>query len=84
MNAFFSALANVPRVIVLTVKVDRDYTANNNQKLFNLLSQFPNVTLIDWAGLSASCGDCFYDDGYHINQAGQDFYTELIVQAIGI
>ena len=45
----------------------------------------PTSVLVDWANLAAQCpGDCFYDDGIHINQNGQNYYSQLIFDALGI
>ena len=85
VNEFFTALSGVQRVVVMTIRADREWTAGNNTILFDVPNRFANVELLDWNGLSNSCpGDCFFDDGIHINQAGQDYYASLIFQTIGI
>ena len=39
----------------------------------------PNVTVVDWEVLSATCeGRCFYDDGIHLTQSGQNLYADVI------
>ena len=79
---FFSALSSVPRVVVLTIRADRGWTVPNNDKLYNLPSQYPNVQVLDWGAQSNNCpGDCFYDDGIHLKPDGQNYYTALIEQA---
>jgi peptidoglycan/LPS O-acetylase OafA/YrhL len=78
-DEFFSALSGVPRVVVMTVRADRDWIGGNNERLWRLPDRFPNVQLLDWAGLAGSCpGQCFYDDGIHLRPAGQDYYAQLI------
>ncbi len=79
LDAIMTALSSVPDVQVLTVALDRDYAAGNNDLIRQLPGQFPNVSVIDWAELSKTCpGDCFYDDGMHLRPDGQRFYEELI------
>ena len=79
---FFSALSSVPRVVVLTIRADRGWTVPNNDKLYNLPSQYPNVQVLDWGAQSNNCpGDCFYDDGIHLKPDGQNYYTALSQQA---
>jgi hypothetical protein len=72
---------------VLTVHLPPhySYTAANNAKLAALPAQFPNVSVLYWDGLANQCpGDCIYGDGFHLKQAGQDFYTQLIADQLGI
>ncbi len=48
-----------------------------------LPAQFPNVKVLYWDGLAAECpGACFYGDGIHLTQAGQDYYTQLIMSQL--
>ena len=85
MTEFFTALAGVPKVVVLTVKAPRDYVAANNAKIVALPAQFPNVSVLYWDGLANDCpGNCFYDDGIHLRQDGQDYYSQLIFSQLGI
>ena len=79
MTRMMEALAGVPQVLLLTVDVPRDYTAANNALIYDTVNTYPNVALLDWAGLSDACpGDCFYDDGYHLRPDGQVYYATLI------
>ena len=79
MTAMMEALADVPQVLLLTIDVPRDYTAGNNGLIYDTANTYPNVSLLDWAGLDDSCpGDCFYSDGFHLRPDGQDYYAALI------
>ena len=74
----------MPRVLVLTLSAPRDYIAGNNAMLVALPAQFPNVELLYWDGLAGQCPDnCFYEDGIHLRQTGQDYYTQLIAGQLG-
>ena len=71
---------------MLTVKAPRRATSTaNNAKIVALPAQFPNVSVLYWDGLANDCpGNCFYDDGIHLRQDGQDYYSALIVSQLGI
>ena len=69
---------------MLTAHADRSWIPPTNDLLYQVPSRFPNVVLVDWANLASQCpGDCFYDDGIHINQNGQNYYSQLIFDALG-
>ncbi|MFT5978051.1 MAG: peptidoglycan/LPS O-acetylase OafA/YrhL [Candidatus Azotimanducaceae bacterium] len=80
-----SVLVDVPTVVMLTGKGDRDWIAGNNGKIRALPGIFPNVTVLDWEVMSASCeGRCFYDDGIHLTQSGQKFYSLIVNRLLGL
>jgi hypothetical protein len=79
LDAMLATVADVPVVLLLTGKADRGWIADNNAKLRAVPSTHPNVTVVDWEVLSPSCeGRCFYDDGIHLTQSGQNFYADVI------
>ena len=83
MTRMMDALAGVPQVLLLTIDVDRDWTAGNNGLIYDTVNTYPNVSLLDWAGNAAACpGDCFASDGYHLRADGQVYYAELIDGAL--
>jgi len=78
-------LVDVPTVVMLTGKGNRDWIAGNNDMIRALPGTFPNVTVLDWEVMSASCEDrCFYDDGIHLTQPGQNFYSLIIRRLLGL
>jgi peptidoglycan/LPS O-acetylase OafA/YrhL len=79
LDAMLATVADVPVVLLLTGKADRGWIADNNAKLRAVPATHPNVTVVDWEVLSANCeGRCFYDDGIHLTQSGQNFYADVI------
>lgn len=83
MTQMMEALAGVPQVLLLTTDAPRDYTGANNSLIYDTAATYPNVSLLDWAGLDDACpGDCFYNDGYHMRPDGARYYAALINAAI--
>ncbi len=80
-----TAASTVPYLLFLTVRADRVWTADNNQRIHDLEVRYPGqVHLLDWAEVSNQCpGDCFYGDGIHLRPAGQQFYADQVWTAIG-
>jgi hypothetical protein len=85
LTAFFDALKNVRRVLVLQVAAPgKAWIGPNNQKLSALPDRYPNVRVINWPELSTRCvDDCFYADGIHLKTAGQAYYAESVMFFLG-
>jgi peptidoglycan/LPS O-acetylase OafA/YrhL len=85
IDAFFGALRDVRRVLVLKVAAPgKSWIRPNNQKLAAVPERFPNVRVIDWPELSTRCvDDCFYADGIHLKSAGQAYYAEVVMYFLG-
>ncbi len=79
MQRMMTALADVPRVIMLTNDVDREWTAGNNQLIYDIAANNANVQLVAWNDLNDLCVDnCFASDGFHMNANGSTFYAQVI------
>jgi peptidoglycan/LPS O-acetylase OafA/YrhL len=84
MDAIFTALADVDRVVVLTNAVpNHKWEEGNNTLIRALPDKFPNVTVVDWKLLVDPNPDWVYDDGTHLRPRGQVAYTEAIMAALG-
>ncbi len=85
LDAFLEPLSAVPNVIMLNVHANRSWTAANNQLLDERDVDGDNIILIDWSTLATQCpGDCFADDGIHLNGAGMKYYADVISEITGI
>ncbi|HEX4981775.1 MAG TPA: acyltransferase family protein [Ilumatobacteraceae bacterium] len=85
LDTFLSTMNGVPNVIIMTVKADRSWTAENNTMLRAADVENDNKILLDWEVLSAECpGQCFYGDGIHLRPEGQTYYANLISDLLGI
>lgn len=77
-------MADVARVVVLTVRVPRRPYQDTNNAIINALpARFPNVSVVDWFTLSEGQKSWFAGDGIHLNGAGQDAYVSAILSALG-
>ena len=83
LDQMLATLAEVPVVLLLTGKADRSWVAGNNAMVRALPASHPNVTVLDWEVVGGACGGCFYEDGIHLNQRGQDHYANSIGALIG-
>ena len=68
----------VPNVLLLNIRANRPWTAQNNALLAARDRPGDNIILVDWQTLSQNCtGSCFAADGIHLSADGQTF---LMVQ----
>lgn len=77
--------ADVPLVVLLTVKCPKPWEGEVNSAIYDVADEFPNVRLLDWNGLSQSGiapERTFYGDGIHLREEGRVFYTQLIQEVI--
>jgi peptidoglycan/LPS O-acetylase OafA/YrhL len=85
LDSFLATMNEVPNVIILTIKANREWTAPNNELLRAADREGDNKILLDWEVRAAECpGQCFYDDGIHLRPEGQTFYANLISDVLGI
>src|SRR5690606_28376027 len=79
LDALLAPLSDVPNVIMLNVRANRGWTAQNNAILAERDNPNDNIIMIDWASKSNECpGDCFAADGIHLTAAGSQYYANLI------
>ena len=83
-DLLMSALDNVDRVVVLTVRAPgREYQKKNNALINALPAKFPNVVVLDWFAISQpNKAYWFAGDGVHLNAAGQEAYVAAILGAL--
>lgn len=85
LDALLAPLAEVPNVLVYTVRADRAWTEPNNALLRAVDQPGDNIVLIDWDVRSQECtDDCFAGDGIHLNENGKQFYADLARDWTGV
>ena len=85
LDNFLATMNGVPNVIIMTIKADREWTADNNAMLRAADVENDNKILLDWEQRAAECpGQCFYGDGIHLRPEGQKYYADLISDILGI
>jgi peptidoglycan/LPS O-acetylase OafA/YrhL len=83
MSQMMSILADVPRVVFLTVKVPLDWEGPNNQVIASA-SAYPNAVIADWKSLSSGHPEIFGSDGVHVGPTGASYYANLVAPLITI
>ena len=90
-NGFFSAemfgqimteLKDAQRVVVVNVKVPRQWESLNNKMLATAVKSYPNAVLVDWHAASENRPGYFWKDGLHLKPEGVRVYASLVMQAV--
>lgn len=81
IEQIFAATASVPHVYWLTIREVRDYYPAANQTLREAAAAHPNVTVLDWHGVTVGRTDLTSSDGLHLNGAGAAAMTDLVTGA---
>ncbi len=77
-----AALAEVDRVVWITVKVPRPWESHTNRVLAQQVPRYPNAVLVDWHAATVGRPELFWKDGYHPRGEGSQLYASLIAAAI--
>jgi hypothetical protein len=76
-----ASLADVDRVLWLTVKVPRSWEAGVNATLAAEIPKYPNARILDWKAV-ATDPSMFYEDGIHLRPSGAAFYADKVKTAL--
>ncbi len=76
-----ASLADVDRVLWVTVKVPRGWEAGVNATLAAEIPKYPNARILDWKAV-ATDPSFFYEDGFHLRPHGAEFYASTVKAAL--
>ncbi|MCX6450443.1 MAG: acyltransferase family protein [Actinobacteria bacterium] len=76
-------LKNQPRIILVNTSVPRAWKDQNNQIIREVITNYPQTTLVDWHAISLNHPEFFAPDGVHLNENGSNVYVAAILEALG-
>ena len=82
MTTLMELLKNQPKIILVNTAVPRSWRDDNNRIIREVISNYPQTTLVDWSGISANHPEFFAPDGVHLIDAGSDVYVAAILEAL--
>jgi lysophospholipase L1-like esterase len=78
-DEMMALLEDVPKVVIVNVKVPRPWEQANNDVLDDGVRRYPDkAVLVDWHAASAGRPELFVEDGIHLQPEGQRIYADLI------
>lgn len=84
LDRIMKALVDVKLVVFLTTHVPtKGWQQETNSLIAALPKQYPNVKVVYWNAITKDHPEYFAGDRVHLKPAGQDFYVEQIMAALG-
>ena len=84
MVKLMELLKDQPKIIVVNTAVPRTWRDGNNKIISEVVSKYPNATLVDWAQIAENHPEFFAPDGVHLIEAGSDVYVASILDALNV
>ena len=81
-DRIMAELAEAREVLIVNVKVPRQWEPPNNDMLAKAVTRYPNAVLVDWHAASVDRPEIFWKDGLHLRPEGAVVYAGLIEQAV--
>lgn len=75
-------LKSVRTVLLVNVRVPRDWQDATNANLASVARSYRNTRLVDWYSATDGHPELFASDGYHLTNDGAAFYATLIADAM--
>jgi hypothetical protein len=82
MVKLMDLLKNQPKVVVVNTSVPRTWRDGNNKIISEVVANYPNAILVDWASIAENHPEFFAPDGVHLIEAGSDVYVASILEAL--
>lgn len=84
LRGMLDQLSDVPKVVLVNVRVPRPWMKPNNELISSVATDYPNLLLADWAKASEDRRDYMVKDGVHLTAKGAAAYTRVIAEAAGV
>jgi peptidoglycan/LPS O-acetylase OafA/YrhL len=82
LREMLALLADVPRVVVVNVRVPRPWEGSNNAVISEETAAYANVQVVDWRGVAGEREDLFWSDSIHLRPEGATLFANLVADAL--
>ena len=87
-DAVLAEVADIPRVVMMTVKAPKPWIDGNNEIIRSLPATHPNVVVLDWQARAEEISGHLsnnIDGGVHLSDdTAKQFYRDIILEALGL
>lgn len=82
LERLLRSLGPMKRIVLVNTRETRPWEQAVNQTIQTVAKSYPDATMVDWYGISASTPQYFEPDGVHLDPQGAQYYASLLVHAL--
>lgn len=82
VEAFMARAISIERILFVNVRIPREWEAPTNELIDILPRRYPNVSVIDWYGFTATHPDVLNTTGFHLSESGKPIYASFVASAV--
>ena len=82
VRSLLDQTAGARLVVLVNVRVPKDWEASVNATLAAVGATYPNVRLVDWYAATSGHPELLTSDGVHLTADGNAVYVDLIARAV--
>ena len=78
-----AAVGSERQIYFITARAPESWIDATNTALWSASSRYENVSIIDWAAISAGQEQYFDGDGTHLTEEAAQVYVDMIKEVLG-
>ena len=78
LDEIMRLLSGVQRVVLVNTRVDRPWEQPDNDAIAAAVPRYPNAVLLDWYSAASQHPEYLVQDGVHLSEAGQAYYSLVL------
>ena len=78
LDEMLRLLSGVKRVVLVNTRVDRPWEQPDNDAIAAAVPRYPNAVLLDWYSAASQHPEYLVQDGVHLSEAGQAYYSLVL------
>jgi hypothetical protein len=78
LDEMLRLLSGVKRVVLVNMRVDRPWEQPDNDAIAAAVPRYPNAVLFDWHSAASQHPEYLVQDGVHLSEAGQAYYSLVL------
>jgi lysophospholipase L1-like esterase len=82
LDEMMQLLSGVKRVVLVNTRVDRPWEQPDNDAIAAAVSRYPNAVLLDWYTAASQHPEFLVEDGVHLSNAGQAYYSLMLASKL--
>jgi len=82
LDEMMQLLSGVKRVVLVNTRGDRPWEQPDNDAIAAAVPRYPNAVLLDWYTAASQHPEFLVEDGVHLSNAGQAYYSLMVASKL--